>query len=128
MRFVLLFKNDRDTEVDVPPCQYLAEMETLADELTRSGVLLATEGLQPSSRGARVRVAGDRVAVTDGPFAEAKELVAGFALVEVASKQDAIDLAARFPRIAGQGSAEVRQAFGPDDAAAERDRAAGHGR
>ena len=111
MRYMILFRNDGDSEVDVPPCIDLAEMGGLMQELTSSGILLATQGLKPSACGARVRMEGGKRRVMDGPFTEAKELVAGFALVEVASKQAAIDLAERFLRVAGQGSAEVREAF-----------------
>jgi hypothetical protein len=113
MRYMILFKNDMDTEVDVPPCLDLDEMGGLMHELAQSGILLATEGLQPSAKGARVRVTGGKRTVVDGPFTEAKELIAGFALVQVASKEEAVDLAERFLRIAGFGTAEVREAFDP---------------
>jgi len=113
MRYMILFKNDMDTEVDVPPCLDLDEMGGLMHELARSGVLLATEGLQPSAKGARVRVTGGKRSVVDGPFTEAKELIAGFALVQVGSKDEAVDLAERFLRVAGFGTAEVREAFDP---------------
>jgi len=116
MRFMIMFRNDGDSEVDVPPCIDLDEMGTLMHELTSTGVLLATEGLKPSEKGARVRMTGGKRVVVDGPFTEAKELIAGFALVQVESKQAAIDLAERFLRVAGQGSAEVREAFQPDAA------------
>lgn len=113
MRFMIMFRNDMDTEVDVPPCLDLAQMGTFIDELAGAGVLLATEGLKTSAHGARVRVAGGRRTVVDGPFTEAKELVAGFALVQVGSKDEAVDLAEQFLTIAGFGSAEVREAFEP---------------
>ena len=113
MRFMIRFKNDMDTEVDVPPCLDLAEMGTFIDQLANDGILLATEGLKPSAAGARVRVTGGRRQVTDGPFAEAKELIAGFALVQVESKDAAVDLADQFLRVAGFGLAEVREAFEP---------------
>ncbi len=113
MRFMIMFKNDMDTEVDVPPCLDLDEMGGLMHELAQSGILLATEGLQPSAKGARVRVTGGRRSVVDGPFTEAKELIAGFALVRVGSKAEAVDLAERFLRVAGFGTAEVREAFEP---------------
>lgn len=115
MRFMIMFRNDGDSEVDVPPCLDLDEMGVLIEQLTRQGILLGYEGLKPSEKGARVRMTGGRRAVVDGPFTEAKELVAGFALVQVESKDAAIDLAERFLHVAGQGSAEVREAFGPDD-------------
>ena len=111
MRYVIRFKNDRDTEVDVPPCQHLDAMVRLNEELTRSGVLLATEGLYPSEVGARVRLSNGKLAVKDGPFAEAKELIAGLALVEVGSKEEAVELAGRFLAVAGTGAAEVRRVF-----------------
>ena len=113
MRFMIMFRNDGDSEVDVPPCLDLAEMGRFIDQLTAAGVLLGYEGLKPSEKGARVRITGGKRAVMDGPFTEAKELVAGFALVQADSKQAAIDLAEQFLHIAGQGSAEVREAFEP---------------
>lgn len=119
MRYMLMFRNDGDSEVDVPPCLDLAEMGAFIDELTRTGVLLGYEGLKPSEKGARVRMTGGKRVVMDGPFTEAKELVAGFALVQVPSKAAALDLAEQFLRIAGQGSAEVREAFEPAVEASE---------
>jgi hypothetical protein len=119
MRFMIMFRNDGDSEVDVPPCLDLAEMGNFIDELQGTGVLVGYEGLKPSVKGARVRLTGGKRNVLDGPFTEAKELVAGFALVQVPSKEAAIDLAEQFLRIAGQGSAEVREAFEPAVEAAE---------
>ena len=113
MRFMIMFKNDMDTEVDVPPCLDLAEMGSFIDHLADEGVLLATEGLKTSAHGARVKVTGGSRAVVDGPFTEAKELIAGFALVQVGSRDEAIDLAEKFLHIAGFGLAEVREAFEP---------------
>ena len=110
MRYMLMFKSDQDV---VPPCQHLAAMESFTDELTKSGVLLGSEGLRPTASGARVTRSGGKLAVVDGPFAEAKELVAGFALVEVPSKAAAIELAGRFLEVAGEGSAEIRELFDP---------------
>ena len=109
MKYMLMFRSVRGTEVDVPPCKDLAAMGTLIGELTQAGILLATEGLHPSSRGARVRLAGGNVSVTDGPFTEAKELIAGFALVEVKSKLEAIELAKKFLSVAGEGESEIRE-------------------
>jgi hypothetical protein len=113
MRYMIMFRNDGDSEVDVPPCLDLAEMGSFIEDLTRTGVLLGYEGLKPSEKGARVRMTGGKRMVMDGPFAEAKELIAGFALVQLPSKDAAVDLAEQFLRIAGQGSAEVREAFEP---------------
>ena len=106
MRYMLIFKADKD---GVPACKDLAEMGTLMDELKQSGVLLGTEGLQPTSSGARVRLAGGKFTTTDGPFAEAKELIAGFALVRVNSKDEAVELSKRFLRVAGEGASEIRE-------------------
>jgi hypothetical protein len=119
MRFMIMFRNDGDSEVDVPPCLDLAEMGSFIDQLQSTGVLVGYEGLKPSEKGARVRMSGGKRNVMDGPFTEAKELIAGFALVQVPSKDAAIDLAEQFLRIAGQGSAEVREAFEQPVEAAE---------
>ncbi|HEU0012896.1 MAG TPA: YciI family protein [Longimicrobium sp.] len=111
MRYMIMFKADADTEADAPACIALPEMGRFIGELRDQGVLIATEGLHPSARGgARLRLNGGKIAVTDGPFAEAKELVAGFVLVEVPSHRAAVELAERFLRIAGDGTAgEVRE-------------------
>ncbi len=107
MRFMMLCKPGR--EVDAPPTEReIAEMGAFIQELASEGVLLATEGLQSSSKGTRVRISKDKFTVTDGPFAETKELVAGYAIVEVKSKADAIELAKRFLRVVGEGESEVR--------------------
>ncbi|HEX7241796.1 MAG TPA: YciI family protein [Longimicrobiaceae bacterium] len=113
MRYMIMFKADADTEEAAPACMALPEMGRFIQELSDGGVLVATEGLKPSSTGAaRLRYSGGKVAVTDGPFAEAKELVAGFVLVEVPSKEEAVELAERFLRVAGDGTAaEVREVF-----------------
>ena len=88
-----------------------AEMGKFIEELTAAGVLLATGGLEPG--GVRVTSAGDEITVTDGPFAEAKEAVAGFALVEVRSREEAIELTRRFRKIVGDGESVIQQVFGP---------------
>jgi hypothetical protein len=117
MRYMIMFKADADTEAAAPACMVLPEMGRFIEELRSEGVLIATEGLKPSESGARVRFSGGKVSVVDGPFAEAKELVAGFVLVEVPSRAAAVELAERFLRIAGDNTAaEVREAFdGPHD-------------
>ncbi|MCX4987049.1 YciI family protein (plasmid) [Streptomyces sp. NBC_00250] len=94
-----------------PDEQLYAEMGKFVEELTAAGVLLATGGLAPG--GILVSSAGDEITVTDGPFAEAKEAVAGFALIEVRSKEEAIELARRFRRIVGDGESVVQEVFGP---------------
>ena len=96
MRFMMIYKpaDTKDMEAGVPPTQdEIVKMGTFIDEMAKSGVLLATDGLQPSSKGARVRLSGGKLTVTDGPFTETKELIAGFAIVQVKSKREAIELA-----------------------------------
>ncbi len=87
------------------------EMGKFIEEMTTAGVLLATGGLDPN--GIEITSSGDEITVTDGPFAEAKEAVAGFALVEVRSKEEAIELGRRFRRIVGDGKSVIQQVFGP---------------
>ena len=107
MRFMTLYKPGR--EVDGPPREAeLAALGQLIEEMTKAGVLIATDGLAPSSEGARVRISDAGFTVTDGPFAETKELVAGYAIIEVESKQEAIALAKRFLRVMGEGESEIR--------------------
>jgi hypothetical protein len=111
MRFMMIYKpaDTKDMEAGVPPAQdEMAKMGAFIGELAQSGVLLATDGLQPSSKGARVRLAKGKLTVTDGPFTETKELIAGFAIVQVKSKAEAIELAERFLKLAGDGESEIR--------------------
>lgn len=108
MRFLCLYKPAK--EEDTPPTQQeMTEMGKFVEELMGAGVLLSTEGCQPSSKGARVRLAGEKFTVTDGPFAEAKELVGGFAIIQAKSKEEAIELTKRFLKVAGDGETEIRQ-------------------
>ena len=106
MRYLMIQKPS-DTHPDE---KLFAEMGAFIEELTAAGVLLATGGLEPG--GIVLASHGDEITVVDGPFAEAKEAVAGFALVEVASKEEAIELARRFRRIVGDGESIVQQVFG----------------
>jgi len=116
MRYMILFKADAETEAAAPACMALPEMGRFIEELREDGVLVATEGLKPTSaNAARVGRAGGKVSIVDGPFAEAKELVAGFVLVEVPSRDAAVELAVRFLEVAGEGAAEVREVFGSHD-------------
>jgi hypothetical protein len=109
MRFLSIYKT---AETGVPPStEHIAKMGKLIEESMRSGELVATEGCLPSAKGARVRRAGGKVTVTDGPFTESKELVAGFALLEASSKEAAIEMTRRFLDIAGDGECEIRQIF-----------------
>jgi hypothetical protein len=117
MRFMIMFKTDAENEADAPACMVLPEMQRFIGELRDQGVLLGTEGLKPTaSNAARVKRSAGAFSLTDGPFAEAKELVAGFVLLELPSKDAAVDMAERFLTIAGQGWAEIREVFGPEEA------------
>ena len=117
MRFMLMIKSNRDTEAGVMPSQeLLTEMGRFNEEMIKAGVMLAGEGLQPSSKGAKVKFSGNRRTVIDGPFAEAKELVAGFWLIEVKSKEEAIEWVKRVPNPTGEdGEIEIRQVFEAED-------------
>jgi hypothetical protein len=117
MRFMVLVKANKDSEAGVMPDQkLLTEMGKFNEELAKAGVLLAAEGLHPSSKGARVRFAGGKLTVIDGPFAETKELVAGFWLWQVKSKEEAIAWVKRCPNPTGaEGEIEIRQVFEPED-------------
>ena len=104
MRFMILVKANKDTEAGVlPSTELLAAMGKFNEELVKAGVMLAGEGLQPSSKGARVRFSGSKRTVVDGPFAETKELVAGFWLWQVRSKDEAIEWVKRAPMRGGGG-------------------------
>jgi hypothetical protein len=108
MRFMMLYKPGRES--DAPPTQQeMADMGRLIEDMANAGVLIATDGLQPSSKGVRVRITDGKFTVTDGPFTEAKELVAGYAIVQARSKQEAIELAKRFLEVVGEGESEIRQ-------------------
>jgi hypothetical protein len=89
----------------------MAAIGAFAEEMTKAGILVMTGGLQRSSKGVRVKLAASEFTVTDGPFAESKEFIDGFALVEVKSKEEALNVAERFMRIAGDGTGEVLQVF-----------------
>jgi hypothetical protein len=119
MRFMIIVKGNRDTEAGVMPEEELiAEMAQYHEELQKAGVLLDGSGLQPTSKGWRIRYSGDRRTVVDGPFTEAKELVAGYTLIEVPSREAAMEWTRRFPNPAGDGKEaeiEVRQYFELED-------------
>jgi len=118
MRFIVLVKANKDSEAGVLPDQkILAEMGKFNEELVKAGVMLAGEGLHASSKGARVRFSGDKRTVIDGPFSETKELVAGFWLWQVKSKQEAIEWLKRAPF--QEGDVEIRQIFEAEDFGAE---------
>jgi hypothetical protein len=117
MRFMMMVKATKESEAGVMPSeQLLTEMGRYNQELVKAGVLLAGEGLHPSSTGVRVRFSGTERTVIDGPFAETKELVAGFWLVQVRSKDEVIEWARRCPNpMPGESEIEIRQCFEPDD-------------
>jgi hypothetical protein len=117
MRFMVMVKATPESEAgQMPSAEQLEEMARYNEELANAGVLLAGEGLQASSKGARVRFAGSERSVVDGPFAETKELVAGFWLWQVGSLDEAIDWVKRCPNpMEGDSEIEIRQVFEPED-------------
>jgi hypothetical protein len=122
MRFMIIVKATKNSEAGVlPDEQLLAAMMKYNEELMKAGVMLAGEGLQPSSKGARVKFSGSQRTVTDGPFAETKELIAGFWMWQVKSKEEAIEWVKRCPNpMPGEESEiEIRQVFEADDFGAE---------
>jgi hypothetical protein len=122
MRFMVIMPANKDSEAGImPSTEMLEAMGRYNEELVRAGVMLAGEGLHPSSKGARVTFAGDRRAVVDGPFSEAKELIAGFWLIEVKSKDEAIEWVKRCPiqPVGEDVTIEIRQVFEADDFGAE---------
>jgi hypothetical protein len=118
MRFMVIVKADKASEAGVLPNEkMLSEMMEYNEELAKAGVLLAADGLHPTSRGARVRFSGSKRTVIDGPFTESKEVIAGFSIIQVRSKAEAIEWASRAPFPAGT-QLEIRQLFEDDDFAA----------
>jgi len=121
MKFMIMVKATPDSEAGVMPSEkLLAEMGRFNEELVKAGVMLAGEGLHPSSKGARVRFSGAKRSVIDGPFAETKELVAGFWIWQVKSKEEAIEWVKRCPNpMPGESEIEIRQVFEAEDFGAE---------
>ena len=121
MRVMVLVKADKNTEAGVMPSEeLLAAMGKFNEELVKAGIMLAGEGLHPSSRGARVKFSGAKRAVIDGPFAETKELIAGFWLWQVRSMDEAIEWVKRCPNpTGGESEIELRQVFEAEDFGAE---------
>jgi hypothetical protein len=119
MRFMIIVKATADSEAGVMPEQTLiARMGQFHEELARAGMLLDASGLQPSAKGWRVKYSGDQATVVDGPFAETKELIAGYTLIQARSPQEALEWTRRFPNPAVDGKVgeiEVRQLFELDD-------------
>ncbi len=121
MRFMMIIKANKDTEAGkMPEEKTLAAMAKYNEELVKAGVMLDGMGLQPSSKGARVRFSGGKPHVIDGPFSEAKELIAGFWMIQVKSKEEAIEWAKRVPfdpdvHMGGEGEIELRQVYELED-------------
>ena len=113
MRVMVIIKATKDSEAGVlPSAQLLADMGKFNEELVKAGILLAADGLQPSSRGKRVRFSGDKRTVIDGPFAETKELIAGYWLWQVRSMEEAVEWVKRCPcSYPSDGEVEIRQVF-----------------
>jgi hypothetical protein len=116
MRFMIIGKATAESEKGgaLPDPQLMADMNKFNDELVKAGVMLGYEGLYPSSKGARVKFSGKSCTVVDGPFAETKELIAGFMLWQVKSLEEAIEWVKRSPH-AGESEVEIRQVFSPED-------------
>jgi hypothetical protein len=122
MRFMILVKADKNSEAGVLPDEkLLAEMGKFNEELVKAGVMLAGEGLQPSSKGVRVKFSGSKRTVIDGPFAETKELIAGYWLWQVKSKEEAVEWVKRCPNPfpGTESEIEIRQLFEAEDFGAE---------
>lgn len=118
MRFMIIRKADADTEAGALPTEELiTAMTRYHQELADAGILVAGEGLHPSAKGARIRFSGGKPTVTDGPFTEAKELIAGFTMIEVGSREEALEWVRRWPPLDGGGEVELelRQVFAADD-------------
>lgn len=122
MRFMIIVKATKETEAEVPPFKpewepIFAAMATYHEELQRAGVLLDYSGLQPTNKGWRIKYSGGKRTVIDGPFTEAKELVAGYTLIQVKSREEALEWTRRFPNpmLKDGGEIEVRQLYEPDD-------------
>jgi hypothetical protein len=125
VRFMIMVKANKDTEKGVmPPEHLIAAMADYHEQLVKAGALLDASGLQPSSKGARIKFSGGKRTLIDGPFTETKELIAGYTLIQVKSREEAIEWAKRFPAPHGEnaeGEIEIRQLFeiedfGPSDA------------
>ena len=119
MRFMLIANATKDSEAGVPPdARLMAAIARLSEEMAKAGVLIGTGGLAPSALGAKVRLSGGKVVVTDGPFAETREVIGGYAIIDVGSKEEAVAFARRFWELHAQimgpsyeGGGEIRQLF-----------------
>jgi hypothetical protein len=119
MKFMIIVKATKDTEAGVMPKESMfAAMAGYHEELVKAGVLLDATGLQPTSKGWRIRYSGSKRSVVDGPFTETKELIAGYTLIQVKTREEALEWSRRFPNPVGEGldaEVEVRQLFEMDD-------------
>ncbi len=124
MRFMIIVKANKESEQGLPPPsdeqfkQMMAEMGRFHEELHKAGVLLDANGLKPSSHGWRIKYQGEKRSFVDGPFAEAKELIAGYTIIQVKSREEALEWSRRYPNPAGKGresEIEVRQFYEPED-------------
>jgi hypothetical protein len=118
MRFMIIRKADADTEASMMPgAQLVADMMRYNEEMVNAGVMLGGDGLKPSAKGARIKFSGGTPIVTDGPFAEAKELVAGYTIIQVASRDEALEWVRRWPTSDGNGEVELelRELYEADD-------------
>lgn len=119
MRFMIIVKATKESEAGAMPKEEMfASMATYHEELAKAGVLLDASGLQPTSKGWRVKYSGGKRTVIDGPFTESKELIAGYTLIQVKSREEALEWAKRFPNPVGEGAnaeIEVRQLFDLED-------------
>jgi hypothetical protein len=122
MRFLIIRKADKDTEAGVMPSeQLLADMMKYNEAMVKAGVMTAGEGLKPSAHGARIKFSGGKPTVIDGPFTETKELIAGFTMIDVGSRAEALEWVKRWPASDGNGAVELelRQVFEAEDFGAE---------
>ena len=110
MRFLCFYKSSKPEGVP-PTVEEMTTMGKLVEDSFKSGILLAAEGCMPSAMGSRIRLAGGNYSVTDGPFTEAKEVIGGFAIINVASKQEAVEFTKHFLSVAGDGETELRQVY-----------------
>ncbi len=116
MRFMVIVPGDKNSEAGVlPSAEQFAEMGKFNEELVKAGVMLAGDGLQPTSKGARIRFEGTKRTVIDGPFTESKEIIAGFWIIQTKTKQEAIEWMKRAPLFDGGVELEIRQIFEADD-------------
>ena len=108
MRYLSIYKA---SELGAPTPEQMAKLGKMIEEQMKAGTLLATEGCCPTAAGARVRISGSNISVTDGPFTESKEVIGGFAILKASSKAEAIEMAKRFLQTMGEGECEVRELF-----------------